>query len=132
MKRLLYVMIILLLVSCVKETMKDSDVTLSEIRVPVTAEVVETKTVIDGFQISFSGSESMSLVCENTNATKITNKGLSHNVFSGEFTSIGESRADARWYAVYPYAGVSIQGNKVCYLPSDQKAPFDGDANFMC
>lgn len=132
MKRLLYVMIILLLVSCVKETMKDSDVTLSEIRVPVTAEVVETKTVIDGFQISFSGSESMSLVCENTNATKITNKGLSHNVFSGEFTSIGKSETDARWYAVYPYVGVAIQGNKVCHLPSDQKAPFDGDANFMC
>ena len=110
----------------------DSDASLSGFKVPVTAEVVETKTVIDGFKISFSGSEAMSLVCENTNAAKITNKGLSHNVFSGEFTSIGESRADARWYAVYPYAGVSIQGNKVCYLPSDQKAPFDGDANFMC
>ena len=128
MKKILYVCAALLAISCVKETAMQPEIS----KVPVSVGVLETKTVISGNQISFSGSESMTLVCEGVNAAKVTNDGLKPNKFGGAFDAVGKIKSGAAWYAIYPYVGVKQGGNEAGYLPVAQRAPFDGTVNFMC
>ena len=128
MKKILFVCAAFLAISCVNE----QEVAPVTGKVPVTVEVEATKTVIAGNQISFAGAESMSLVCEGINAAKVTNKDMNPNKFSGEFKAVGQSKADATFYAIYPYVGVAQGGQEKSFLPVSQRAPFDGDANFMC
>ena len=101
-------------------------------KVPVSVGVLDTKTVISGNQISFSGSESMTLVCAGVNAAKVSNYGTDLNKFTGEFNAVGQNKSGASFYAIYPYVGVRQNGNEIGWLPVVQKAPFDGSANFMC
>ena len=96
MKKILYICAALLAISCVNEP----QVAPVTGKVPVTVELAATKTVIAGNQISFAGAESMSLVCQGVNAAKITNKDVAVNKFSGEFTAVGQTKADATFYAV--------------------------------
>lgn len=128
MKKIIYVCAALLAISCVNK----SEVAPVTGKVPVTVEIAETKTVISGNQISFEGAESMSLVCQNLNAAKITNKDIAVNKFTGEFNAVGKSKSDAVFYAIYPYVGVGQNGQERCFVPVNQRAPFDGSANFMC
>ncbi len=128
MKKLLYVFAALLAISCVKENVMETAVT----KVPVTVGVLDLKTSIDGNQISFSGGETMSLICEGVNAAKISNDGLKHNQFQGEFTAVGQNKSGASFYAIYPYVGVKQNGGEDGWLPIAQRAPFDGTVNFMC
>ena len=128
MKRILYICAAFLAISCVNE----SEVVPVTGKVPVTVEFAQTRTVIDGNQISFAGGESMSLICQDVNAAKLSNKDLSLNTFSGEFNAVGKNKADAKFYAIYPYVGVAQNGQERCFLPVSQRAPFDGAANFMC
>jgi hypothetical protein len=95
-------------------------------------ELAETKTVISGNQISFSGVETMSLICKDVNAAKISNDGFALGTFTGEFDAVGQSKSDASFYAIYPYVGVGQNGHERCFLPLNQRAPFDAAANFMC
>lgn len=132
MKRIIYITALILLSSCVKESNDGSLTGSSYGKIPVTVNVLQTKTVIGDDRISFTGGEFMSLVCRDVNAARISNKGLDFNEFSGEFNSVGQKVSDAGWYAIYPYIGVAQNGDELCYLRLDQKAPFDGDANFMC
>lgn len=128
MKNILYIFAALLAISC----MKESEVTPVAGKVPVTVEFAETKTVISGNQIAFAGGESISLICQDVNAAKITNKDISLNTFSGEFDAVGQTKADAQFYAIYPYVGIAQNGQERCFLSVSQRAPFDGAANFMC
>ena len=128
MKKILYVCAAFLAISC----MKESEVAPVTGKVPVTVEFAETKTVISGNQISFAGGEAMSLVCQDVNAAKITNKDLKVNTFTGEFNAVGQTKSDAQFYAIYPYVGVAQNGQERCFVPVSQRAPFDGAANFMC
>ena len=98
MKKILYICAAFLAISCVQE----SEVAPVAGKVPVTVEFAQTKTVISGNQISFAGGETMSLVCQDVNAAKLTNKDLSLNTFSGEFNAVGQTKADAKFYAIYP------------------------------
>ena len=128
MKKILFICAAFLAISCLKE----SEVVPVTGKVPVAVEFPETKTAISGNQVSFAGSEEMSLVCKNVNATKITNKGLAVNKFTGEFNAVGQTQSDAQFYAIYPYVGVAQKGQEKCFLSVSQRAPFDGAANFMC
>ena len=128
MKKILSICAALLAISCVKEAQMQPEAA----KVPVSVGVLETKTSISGNQISFSGSESMTLVCEGVNATKVSNDGLAHNQFVGEFNAVGQNKAAASFYAIYPYVGVGQNGNETGWLPAAQRAPFDGSVNFMC
>ena len=128
MKKLLYVFAALLAISCVKENVMESGVT----KVPVTVGVLDLKTAIDGNQISFSGGETMSLICEGVNAAKIANTGVKLNQFQGEFTAVGQNKAGASFYAIYPYVGVKQNGGEDGWLSVAQRAPFDGSVNYMC
>jgi len=128
MKKVIYICAALLAISCVKEASMGPENTA----VPVSVGVLETKTVISGNQISFSGGESMTLVCEGVNAAKVSNNGTSLNKFTGEFNAVGQNKAGASFYAIYPYVGVGQNGNEIGWLPVAQTAPFDSDANFMC
>lgn len=128
MKKILFICAAFLAISCVNE----QEAVPVTGKVPVTVEVEATKTVIAGNQISFAGGEAMSLVCEGVNAAKITNKDLALNKFSGEFKAVGQNKADASFYAIYPYVGVAQGGQEKAFLPVSQRAPFDGAANFMC
>ena len=101
-------------------------------KVPVSVGVAQTRTAISGNQISFSGGESMTLVCEGVNVTKVTNGDLKHDVFNGAFNAVGQNKTSASFYAVYPYVGVKQNGNELGLLLFVQNAPFDGNANFMC
>lgn len=128
MKKLLYICAALLAISCAKESVMEQ----GTVKVPVSVGVLDCKTVIDGNQISFSGGESMSLICEGVNAAKISNDGLKLNDFQGVFTAVGQNKAGASFYAIYPYVGVAQNGSELGWLPVAQCAPFDGRANFMC
>ena len=128
MKKVLYIFAALLAVSCVKEAGMEPQT----LKVPVSVGVLETKTTISGNQISFSGGESMTLVCEGVNAAKVSNDGLSLDKFQGEFNAVGQNKAGASFYAIYPYVGVAQNGNEAGWLPITQRAPFDGEVNFMC
>lgn len=128
MKNILYIFAALLAISC----MKESEVTPVAGKVPVKVDFAETKTVISGNQIAFAGGESISLICQDVNAAKITNKDISLNTFSGEFDAVGQTKADAQFYAIYPYVGIAQNGQERCFLSVSQRAPFDGAANFMC
>lgn len=128
MKKILYICAALLAISCVKEAGMEPINT----KIPVSVGVLETKTMIFGKQISFSGSESMTLVCEGVNAAKISNYGIDLNKFTGEFNAVGQNKTGASFYAIYPYVGVGQNGNETGWLPMVQTAPFDGSANFMC
>ena len=126
MKKILFVFSVLLAMSCAKEDALDTP------KVPVTVVVHQTKTTIDGYQISFSGSEQMTLICEGMNAAKVSNDGLEPNLFAGAFNAVGQNKADASFYAFYPYVGIGQNGKEKGWLPVAQNAPFDGAANFMC
>lgn len=128
MKKILFICAALLAVSCVKE----ADMQPEAAKVPVSVGVLETKTTISGNQISFSGSESMTLVCEGVNAAKVSNDGLSHDRFNGTFNAVGQNKTAASFYAIYPYVGVGQNGNEAGWLQTAQRAPFDGTANYMC
>ena len=128
MKKILYVCAALLAISCVNEAGMEPEVS----KVPVSVDVLETKTSISGNQISFSGSEAMTLVCEGVNAAKVSNEGLKPNMFGGAFNAVGKTQAGATWYAIYPYVGIKQDGNEAGYLPVAQRAPFDGTVNYMC
>ena len=128
MKKILYICAAFLAISC----MKESEVVPVAGKVPVTVEFAQTKTVINGNQVSFAGGEAMSLICQDVNAAKLTNKDISLNTFSGEFNAVGQTKTDAKFYAIYPYVGVAQKGQERCFLPVSQRAPFDGSANFMC
>ena len=128
MKKILYVCAALLAISCVNEAGMEPEVS----KVPVSVGVLETKTSISGNQISFSGSESMTLVCDGVNAAKVSNEGLKPNMFGGAFNAVGKTQAGATWYAIYPYVGIKQDGNEAGYLPVAQRAPFDGTVNYMC
>ena len=128
MKKILYVCAALLAVSCAKQAQMHPE----GAKVPVSVGVSETKTNIDGKQIYFSGSESMTLVCEGMNAAKVSNDGLKLNQFQGAFNAVGQNKAGASFYAIYPYVGIGQNGNEEGWLPVAQRAPFDGAANFMC
>lgn len=128
MKKTLFIFASLLAVSCVEE----GNIKPQSAKVPVSVGISETKTVIADKQISFSGSETMSLVCEGLNAAKISNDGLELNQFHGEFVAVGQNKAGASFYAIYPYVGVGQNGNEEGWLPVAQRAPFDATANFMC
>lgn len=130
MKKLLYICAALVAVSCVKESALEVESVTG--KVPVTVEFAETKTVISGNQISFSGVETMSLICKDVNAAKISNDGFAVGTFTGEFDAVGQSKSDASFYAIYPYVGVGQNGQERCFLPLNQRAPFDAAANFMC
>lgn len=130
MKKLLYICTAVLAVSCVKEAAPEVIPALDT--VPVTVEFSEAKTVISENQISFAGAEAMSLICKDVNAAKISNDGFAVNKFAGEFNAVGQSKAEASFYAIYPYVGVGQNGQERCFLPVSQRAPFDGAANFMC
>ena len=132
MKKISYIITILILASCVKESEERLCAALSENTIPVTIEVSQTKTVINGNQISFDVDESMNLVCKDINVAKVYNKGFDLNTFTGEFLSVGQAKDNASWYAVYPYVGFEQQGFGDCWLPLNQIAPFDKSANFMC
>lgn len=132
MRKIAYILTSLILISCVKETEDRFGAELSEHRVPITVEVSHTKTLINGNQISFDGNESMNLVCKDINVAKLYNKGFDLNTFTGEFLSVGQTKDNASWYAVYPYVGIEQQGYGDCWLPMNQTAPFDAAANFMC
>lgn len=129
MKKILFVFSALLAMSCAKEVALEAPECA---KVPVTVGVLQTKTTIDGYQISFSGSEQMTLICEGMNAAKISNDGLEPNLFAGEFNAVGQNKSEASFYAIYPYVGVGQNGKEKGYLPVAQNAPFDGAANFMC
>ena len=128
MKKILFICAAFLALSC----MNEQEVVPVTGKVPVTVELAATKTVIEGNQVSFAGAEAMSLVCQDVNVAKITNKDLAVNKFSGEFTAVGKTKADASFYAIYPYVGVGQNGQERCFLSVSQRAPFDGSANFMC
>jgi len=128
MKKILYVCAALLAISCVKEAGMEPEIS----KVPVSVGVLDTKTSISGNQISFSGSEAMTLICDGVNAAKVSNDGLKPNMFGGEFNAVGKTQTGATWYAIYPYVGVMQNGNEAGYLPVAQRAPFDGTVNFMC
>lgn len=128
MKKILFACAALLAMSCVKEAGMEPETA----KVPVSVGVLETKTVISGNQISFSGNESMTLVCEGVNAAKVSNIGTALNRFTGAFDAVGQNRAGASFYAIYPYVGVGQNGDEAGWLPVAQTAPFDGSANFMC
>lgn len=101
-------------------------------KVPVSVGVLETRTAISGKEITFSGGESMTLVCEGINAAKVSNDGISLDRFEGEFNAVGQNKPGASFYAIYPYVGVGQNGNETGWLPMAQRAPFDGTVNFMC
>ncbi len=128
MKKILFAFAALLAVSC----MEEGNIQPAVEKVPVSVGISETKTAISDRQISFSGGESMSLVCEGVNAAKISNGGLELNKFDGEFLAVGQNKAGASFYAIHPYVGVRQNGNEEGWLPVAQRAPFDGNANFMC
>lgn len=128
MKKVLFIFAALLAISCVKE----ADMQPEAAKVPVSVGVLQTKTTIDGNQISFSGSETMTLVCEGVNAAKVSNDGLSLDRFKGEFNAVGQNKEGALFYAIYPYVGVGQNGNEVGWLQAAQRAPFDGTVNYMC
>ena len=128
MKKLMYICATFLAISCVKEAGMEPGIA----KVPVSVGVIDTKTVISGNQISFSGNESMTLVCDGVNAAKISNYGTDLNKFTGEFDAVGQNKPGASFYAIYPYVGVGQNGNEIGWLPVVQKAPFDGSVNFMC
>lgn len=128
MKRILFICVALLAMSCVKE----AGIEPESGKVPVSVGVVETKTVIDGYQISFDGSEQMTLICEGVNAAKVSNDGLEPDLFGGEFNAVGKNKAGASFYAIYPYVGIGQNGNEQGMVPVAQRAPFDAAANFMC
>ena len=128
MKKVLFIFAALLAISCVKE----ADMQPEAAKVPVSVGVLQTKTTIDGNQISFSGSETMTLVCEGVNAAKVSNDGLSLDRFKGEFNAVGQNKEGASFYAIYPYVGVGQNGNEVGWLQAAQRAPFDGTVNYMC
>ena len=96
MKKTLFIFAALLAVSCVEEGKIEPAVT----KVPVTVGIAETKTMIADKQISFTGSEAMTLVCEGLNFLAVlvcacakenvlahsalkTRKGIRHNYFVG-------------------------------------------------
>ena len=128
MKKILFACAALLAMSCVKEAGMEPETA----KVPVSVGVLETKTVISGNQISFSGNESMTLVCEGVNAAKVSNIGTALNRFTGAFDAVGQNKTGASFYAIYPYVGVGQNGDEAGWLPVAQTAPFDGAANFMC
>ena len=128
MKKILFICVALLAISCVKEAQMQPEAA----KIPVSVGVLQTKTTIAGNQISFSGSETMTLVCEGVNAAKVSNVGLSHDQFKGEFNAVGQNKAAASFYAIYPYVGVGQNGNEAGWLHAAQRAPFDGTVNFMC
>ena len=129
MKKIIFICAALLALSCAKE----SEIQLEVIKtVPVSVDMLETKTTIAGNQISFSGGESISLICEGLNAAKVSNGDLRHDHFTGAFTAIGQNKASASFYAIYPYVGSKQNGNEAGLLPITQSAPFDAKANFMC
>ena len=128
MKKILFICAALLAVSCVKE----ADMQPEAARVPVSVGIVDTKTVISGNRIDFSGGESMSVICEGINTAKVFNGGIAHNRFEGEFYAVGKNKPGATFYMIYPYVGVAQNGNEKGWLPMTQRAPFDGTANFMC
>lgn len=132
MKNLVYILTTLFVVSCIKDTADMLDSEVSECMIPVTVELSQSRTVIDGNQISFAGAESMSLVCSDVNAANVYNRGLDFYKFSGEFNPVGYSKNDAEWYAVYPYVGLGQNRYGDCCVPVAQTAPFDASANFMC
>ena len=88
MKKIIYVCAAFLAISCVNK----SEVAPVTGKVPVTVEVAETKTVINGNQVSFEGAEAMTLVCQGLNAAKITNKDLAVNVFTGELMRLASQK----------------------------------------
>lgn len=128
MKKTLFIFAALLAVSCVEEGKIEPAVT----KVPVTVGIAETKTMIADKQISFTGSEAMTLVCEGLNTAKISNDGLELNQFKGAFDATGQNKSGASFYAIYPFVGVGQNGNEEGWLPIAQRAPFDPTANFMC
>ena len=127
MKKTLFIFAALLAVSCVEEGKIEPAVT----KVPVSVGIAETKTMIADKQISFTGSEAMTLVCEGLNTAKISNDGLELNQFKGAFDATGQNKSGASFYAIYPFVGVGQNGNEEGWLPIAQRAPFDPTANFM-
>ena len=128
MKKILYICALLFAVSCVEQSGFEPE----ESKVPVSVNILQTRTTIQGNQILFAGSEAMTLVCQGVNAAKVSNGGANPNLFTGQFRAIGSDTKNSTFYAVYPYIGLTSNGNQSCLLPHLQKAPFDGNANYMC
>ena len=68
MKKILFAFAALIVVSCIEE----GNIQPAVEKVPVSVGISETKTAISDRQISFSGGESMSLVCEASAIVKLS------------------------------------------------------------
>lgn len=95
------------------------------------ASTENTKTSLDGTTLSWVPGDKIGVFVDDiqTNRAFVNDAG---NSFQGAFVCEGEYRANANYYAYYPYVkSASLPSAMQATLPEEQTAPFDGSANYM-
>lgn len=129
MKRLIYVLLLLLLASCNKD---NSISTNADITIGICGKY-ETKLTFDGTALSFTPGDKVELFIEGVNSAVLTNASTDNvGIFKGSLIRKGVIKEDCKWYVIYPHKQqVSSIGVLSANCPSTQSAPFNKSSCLM-
>lgn len=132
-----YILLLFALVSivtgCSREmeqpvTLKKGDVFSWKTRV---SRELETKTTIEGTTLSWKAGDQIGLFIGDLQENRPFETSAGSD-FEGRLVITEQTRAEVNYYAYYPYVhSVSPSTTVSATLPEEQKAPFDGSANYM-
>jgi len=130
MKKLFYLIFLLLLAGCARTIGPNQPAADIELRVSAVSEC--TKTSISGNTLNWTSGDRLGLCIGDFQSNiMLENSNSSPNEFSGGCPRLGISPVTTNWCAYYPYSP-NTSGTVVnASLPASQAAPFDKTANYM-